>query len=115
MNFPVLKTAAVAQYPLERSVEFATQSVRFLDGSQQRFRLYGTGRRRWAIKLDLLDEQELDAVIAFGEAQGSAVFAFADPISGTTVDKCIISRDRFDATMTGESVGQAVVEIEEIA
>ena len=30
-----------------------------MDGSQQRFPLYGVGLRRWTLKLDMLDEQEL--------------------------------------------------------
>lgn len=115
MTFPALKTGAVAQYPFERGVRFSTQAVRFLDGSQQRFRLYGNGLRRWTIKLDLLDEQELGAVIAFVEAQGSAVFAFIDPVSGATSSNCVISGEQFDATMTGEMMGQTAVLIEEIA
>ena len=81
-TFPILKTGAVAQYPLACGVRFSTQAVRFMDGSQQRFRLIGTGLRRWTMKLDLLDEQELGAVIAFVEQQGSAVFAFTDPADG---------------------------------
>ena len=72
-TFPVLKTGAVAQYPLERGVRFSTQAVRFMDGSRQRFRLYGPGLRRWTLKLDLLDEQELGAVISFVEQQTSAI------------------------------------------
>ncbi len=115
MNFPALKTAAVAQYPLERAVRFSTQAVRFLDGSRQQFRLYGTGLRRWAVKLDLLDEQELSAVIAFIDAQAGAVFAFTDPSSGTTAPRCMISGESAAAGMRGELNGQATVVIEEIA
>jgi hypothetical protein len=115
MTFPALKTGAVAQYPLERGVRFSTQAVRFLDGSQQRFRLYGNGLRRWTVKLNLLDEQELGAVIAFVEAQGSAVFAFTDPVSGTTASNCVISGEQFDAAMTSEAMGKTTVLIEEIA
>jgi hypothetical protein len=82
MSFPVLKTGAVAQYPLARSVRFSTQAVRFLDGSQQKFRLYGSGLRRWTVKLDQLDETELSALIDFVDAQGGATFSFTDPGSG---------------------------------
>ncbi len=32
-TFPVLKTGAAAQYPLDRGVRFSTQAVRFMDGS----------------------------------------------------------------------------------
>jgi len=114
-TFPVLKTGAVAQYPLDRAVRFSTQAVRFMDGSQQRFRLYGAGLRRWTLKLDQLDEQELGAVIAFAEQQGSAVFAFTDPVTGENAATCMISGQQFDATMSREMNGQTTVVIEEIA
>ena len=114
-TFPVLKTGAVAQYPLDRGVRFSTQAVRFMDGSQQRFRLNGTGLRRWTLKLDQLDEQELGAVIAFVEQQGSAVFTFTDPVTGDSVATCMISGEQFDATMNGEMNGQTTIVIEEIA
>jgi hypothetical protein len=114
-TFPTLKTGAPAQYPLERGVRYATQAVRFMDGSRQRFRLYGTGLRKWTLKLDLLDEQELGAVIAFVEQQGSAPFAFTDPTTGTVASTCVISGSQFDATMTREMSGQTTVVIEEIA
>ena len=114
-TFPVLKTGAVAQYPLDSSVSFSTQAVRFMDGSQQKFRLYGTGLRQWTLKLDQLDEQELGAVIAFVEQQGSAVFAFPDPVTGESVATCMISGQQFDATMSHAWSGQTTVVIEEIA
>jgi hypothetical protein len=114
ITFPILKTGAVAQYPLERGVRFSTQAVSFLDGSQQRFRLYGNGLLRWTVKLDLLDEQELGAVIAFVEAVGSAVFAFTDPVTGTLAARCVISGEQFNATMTSETSAQTTVVIEEI-
>jgi hypothetical protein len=114
MTFPTLRTGAVAQYPLERSVRFATQSVRFLDGSQQRFKLYGAGLRRWVVKLGLLDEQELSALIAFVEAQGSEAFAFTDPVSGTTVSRCIVADERLEAGMIAEGQGHATIVVEEV-
>jgi len=114
-TFPVLKTGAVAQYPLERGVRFSTQAVRFMDGSRQTFRLYGAGLRRWTVKLDLLDEEELGAVIAFVEQQTSAVFAFTDPVTGVNVATCVISGEQIDATLNPEMSGQTTVVIEEIA
>jgi len=115
VNFPTLKTGAAAQYPLDYGVRFSTQAVRFMDGSQQRFRLYGTGLRRWTLKLDMLDEQELGEVIAFVEQQGSAPFAFTDPATGAVASTCVISGQRLDATMKSEMSGQTTVVIEEIA
>ena len=115
VTFPVLKTGAVAQYPLAGGVSYSTQAVRFMDGSQQKFRLIGTGLRQWALKLDQLDEQELGAVIAFVEQQGSAVFAFTDPVTGDNVTTCMISGQQFDATLSGEWSGYTTVVIEEVA
>ena len=114
-TFPLLKTGAVAQYPLDRGVRFSTQAVRFMDGSQQRFRLIGTGLRRWTLKLDQLDEQELAAVIAFVEQQGSAVFAFTDPVTGDNAATCLISGEQFEAIMNREMSGKTTFVIEEVA
>jgi phage-related protein len=113
-TFPILKTGAVAQYPLVSCARYSTQSVRFMDGSRQRFRLIGTGLRQWSIQLDQLDEQELGAVIAFVEQQGGASFAFTDPLTGDNVSGCIISGDKFDAGMKREIDGHASLVIEEI-
>ena len=114
-TFPTLKTGAVVQYPAKRQGTYSTQVVRFLDGSQQKFRLFGKELRRWVVKLDLLDEQELGAVVDFVDQLEGGSFAFADPVSGTVSANCIISGERFEATMTGEMNGQATLEIEEIA
>jgi hypothetical protein len=113
-TFPTLKTGAVAQYPLERGVRFQTQAVRFLDGSLQRYRLYGSGLRNWSVKLELLDDQELSAVIAFVEQTGSASFAFTDPVTGDNAPKCVIAGDTFEATAADEIRGQATLAIEEV-
>ena len=113
-TFPVLKTGAVAQYPLDRSIQFQTQTVRFLDGSQQRFRLYRTGLRKWVVTLNQLDEQELSAVRTFVERQGGAAFVFTDPLSGETVARCVIARDSFECGLTTEMRAHATLAIEEI-
>lgn len=114
-TFPVLKTGAAAQYPLGFGVRFATQGVWFLDGSQQKYPLMANGLRRWTINLDLLDERELGAVIAFVEQQGSAVFSFTDPLTGSVASNCILAGDKFDATVGRALTGKTTVVIEEIA
>jgi len=113
--FPTLRTGAVAQYPLDRAVRFQTQSVRFMDGSRQSFRLYGTGLRRWKIRLDLLDETELAAVTAFMEQQGTTVFSFTDPVTGTQATSCVISGQSYGAGTSDEMKANADIEIEEVA
>jgi hypothetical protein len=114
VTFPTLRTGAVAQYPLERTTRYATEGVRFLDGSEQKFRILGNPLHRWAIQLDLLDEQELGAVIAFVDQQEGASFAFTDPVTGSVFARCAISGEQFDAAMTGEMKGRASLVIEEI-
>ncbi len=113
-TFPTLRTGAVAQYPLDYSTRFATQTVRFLDGSSQRYRISGSGLRRWQIRLDLLDESELAALIDFVDAQTSNTFQFADPLSGTIVASCVLSGDPFEAILEAEGRGRASLVIEEI-
>ena len=114
-TFPTLRTGAVAQYPLGKTISFQTQAVRFLDGSQQRFRVMGTGLRTWTVQLSLLDEQELGLVIVFVEQQGSAPFAFTDPVTGAVASMCILAGGSFDAGMSDEMKAQTTVQIEEIA
>lgn len=114
-SFPLLKTGAAAQYPLDYGLRYATQFVRFMDGSQQKFPLYGTGLRRWTLKLDLLSEDELASVTAFVEQQGSAPFAYTDPATGAVASSCVISGECLEATLKGEMRGQTTVVIEEVA
>ena len=113
-KFPVLKTGAVSQYPLGTATRFQTQSVRFLDGSQQKFALYA-GLKRWSIELDLLDDSEFAAISAFSDQQGSASFSFTDPVSGTAYPKCVLSEDKFELTGVDEGRGRVRLAIEEIA
>ena len=114
-TLPTLKTGAAAQYPLAINTTYSTQAVRFLDGSQQTFRLYPAGLRRWSVQLDGLDEQELDAFISFVEVQGGEPFAFTDPATGDVVANCIISGQQADAGMATELSGQTQFVIEETA
>ena len=113
-NFPALKTGAVAQYPFGRAVGFQTQTVRFLDGSSQRYRIR-PALRKWTLNLDLLDEDEMAAVVAFFEAQGTAPFAFTDPVSGDTARTCVFSANSLAVVLNAEHRAQATVLIEEIA
>lgn len=78
------------------------------------FRLIGNPLRRWSIHLDRLDDGELSALIAFAEQQGSATFAFTDPVTGAQAATCVISGQQFDAVMKAEMSGQATIDIEEI-
>ena len=58
-DFPQLRTGAVIQYPARRHFSFATRVLRFIDGTEQRFRLWPSVLHQWVIRLDLLTEEEL--------------------------------------------------------
>ena len=98
--FPILKTGAVAQYPLRRIVTYATEVVQFVDGSEQRFRQYKAGLRKWVIRLDALDETEAAEIALFFEANDANTrFGFTDPADGKTYSNCSIDQDDFELSL----------------
>lgn len=103
--FPKLKTGAVAQYPAGRSLERSTEVMRFVDGSEQRYRKRGAAVKRWVINLALLDEAEAAAVEAFFEgAQGKyGSFEFEDPWEATVHTDCSFESDEFAMQALGEA------------
>lgn len=105
--FPKLKTNAIAQYPLARSEQFRNQTVRFLDGSEQRYRDSGGARLRWEIQLSQLDEGELAAIEEFFvERQGAfGGFAFIDPLDGQVYENCSVSEEELTLVTEGEMRG----------
>src|SRR5689334_18117176 len=107
VTFPKLKTDAIAQYPVTRREQFHNQTVRFVDGSQQRYRDSGTARLEWEIQLSLLDESELAAIEEFFFArQGSfGVFSFTDPWDGRVYDNCSVAADELALLTAAEMRG----------
>ncbi len=103
--FPILKTGAYAQYPAERRTQFSNVVLRFLDGSEQKYRNFATGRREWTLHLELLNEQEVMALQQFfSQQQGTAqLFAFTDPWDGTIYPSCRLKGDSFEAMMDNET------------
>jgi phage-related protein len=112
-NFPALKTGAIAQYPSDLARQFSTQVYRFLDGSEQRFPAYGMALRRWTIRLDQLDEAELNNLQAFfvSEAGRAGSFAFTDPWDGTVYSNCSFDSDTVSMEFkeSGKGATQVVV------
>jgi len=102
--FPKLKTAAVAQYPATKVVRFQNQVLRFVDGSEQRYRDSKDALRRWVIRLEKLDESELASLERFfaGSQGRLASFAFTDPWDGTQYSNCSLASDEIELTATGE-------------
>ena len=114
-TFPMLlKTGAIAQYPLSRVSSVATQAVQFLDGSQQTYQLSGAGLRSWSLNLDLLDETELAAIVAFAEQIGTGTFSFTNPVTGETAAKCVLSGEQLETSLVDELSGKATLGIEEV-
>ena len=108
-TFPLLTTGAVAQYPLGIAIGQCSQVIRFLDGTDQRFRTQGRMLRRWLIRLDLLDENEIAALEEFFNSKLGAysTFVFPDPYSGTDVPNCIFGTDAFQSGYEGVDVSSA--------
>ena len=111
--FPMLKTGAVMQYPARRTILFNTDTIRFLDGTEQRFRNSAAVLHRWTIQLDLLDESELDALDQFFLSnQGRfGSFSFTDPWDGTSYPNCSLAADTFGSQLTAEMRGGTTITV----
>src|SRR5690349_9784475 len=104
-DFPALNTGAVMQYPAQRSMEFATKVLRFLDGTEQRFAGYGTLLRRWVIRLEKLSEDEMNRISSFYRVQAGAsgTFSFTDPWDGTVYPNCSFEEDEMTVGLSSEN------------
>jgi len=114
-TFPVLKTGAVIQVPTSRTMQFATDVVQFVDGSEQRFRSYAQPYHRWIVKFDALDEAELRNIRAFvQQVNGAAgLFSFTDPWDGTVYPTCTLEGDTTTDSLTGAMQGGTSLSIRE--
>ena len=93
--FPTLKTGAVTQYPAKKILQFNTYAIRFLDGTEQRFRDNPSVLHQWTIDVDLLDEAELGTLDQFFVANEGRFgsFSFTDPWDGTVYPSCSFASD----------------------
>jgi hypothetical protein len=114
-TFPNLKTSAVAQYPAKRNLRFQNQALRFVDGTEQRYRDSAGPLRRWEIRLDQLDEGEMAALEQFfAENQGAfGKFAFTDPWDGRHCENCSLETDGLDLIALAEMRGSASLTVVE--
>ncbi len=89
-DFPLLSSGAVTQYPSGLTSAHNVKVIRFLDGSDQRYLMQKGILRQWQIRLDLLNETEIQQIEAFfTDIQGDyGLFTFPDPFSGTMVPLC---------------------------
>src|SRR5450631_4505655 len=106
-SFPKLKTNAIAQYPVARREQFQNQTVRFVDGSEQRYRDSAGARLEWEIELRQLDEGELAAIEEFFLASQGAFgsFSFTDPWDGHVYDNCSVAADELALATVAEMRG----------
>ena len=114
-NFPTLKTGAIVQYPLTTQIQFETDVVGFMDGSEQRYAGFPALLRQWTIRLDLLDEAELNATIEFFRAQsgGAGVFSFTDPVDGTVFPSCRFGADSIQTSMDADGRCAAAIVVQQ--
>jgi len=114
-TFPRLKTNAVAQYPANRIVLYRNQSLRFVDGTEQRYRDSAGPLHRWEIRLNQLDEGEMAALETFFAANEGAFtsFSFTDPWDGAVYANCSLRSDGLDLTTVAEMSGGAALTVME--
>src|SRR5947209_17370205 len=114
-NFPRLKTNAVMQYPATRTFRFENTILRFVDGSLQCYRAAKDDLRSWPIRLDLLDESELENLQAFFLTnQGRfGSFSFVDPWDGTEYPDCSLDQDSFEFVLLGEMRARTVLVVKQ--
>jgi phage-related protein len=114
-SFPTLKTSAVAQYPASKAVMFQNQVVRFVDGTEQRYRDCAGPLHQWVIRLSEIDETEVAALEQFLESnQGSfGSFSFTDPWDNQTYANCSFADDAMDLTSVEEMRGCTSITVRE--
>lgn len=102
-TFPKLKTNAVAQYPAAKTLRFANQVLRFVDGTEQRYRNAPGPLHQWTIRLSALDEGEMLAMEQFFQANQGRFgnFTFTDPWDNAEYVNCSLANDGIDLTTLG--------------
>ena len=114
-TLPLLKTGAVMQYPATKALRFSNQVIRFVDGSEQRYRGSQAPLRRWVIRLDLLDEAELAAFEEFIVTQEGSFgsFSFIDPWDGITYPDCSLDQEAFELELLDELRASTILIVRE--
>lgn len=105
-TFPVLSTGAVAQYPAPMTSGQGVQIIRFLDAADQRYVAQPAILRQWQIRLDLLNDAEIQQLEEFFIAQSGdySPFTFPDPFTGTEVSNCRLGAPGFVSEYVGVDI-----------
>jgi hypothetical protein len=113
---PKLKSGAIAQYPLTRTLRFSTKVLRFLDGTEQAFPLNSKVLAEWQVPLERLDDGELNGVDQlFMTHQGSSqTFSFVDPLDQTEHSNCNLASDESTIELESVNDGKAIVTVREV-
>lgn len=103
-SFPRLHTGAVTQYPSSRRLQASTCVTRFVDGSEQRFRELRVPVQHWILRLDRINDEELNAYREFFATNDGQLgsFTFVDPWDGTEYPDCSFDMDSVELTITDE-------------
>lgn len=114
-EFPKLKTGAHAQYPATRLTEYRTVVLRFLDGTEQRYREAGTPSRRWELDFRLIDEEEAGRIQELFEGSQGRLesFEFEDPLEGMKKRRCSFEEDELKLELADESRSELIVRLRE--
>ena len=96
-------------------MQFSNQALRFVDGTEQRYRCAAGALHSWVIRLSELDESEMAAVEAlFVQNQGqTASFSFTDPWDETVYSNCSIKDGVLILESTAEFRGRTSLTIVE--
>jgi len=113
--FPTLKTSAIAQYPATRVVTFQNQILRFVDGTEQRYRDGASSLHEWVIRLSKLDEYEMVALETFFQSNQGRFgnFSFTDPWDNRTYGNCSFASDEIVLTSVEEMRGATFIKVKE--
>ena len=104
-DFPRLSTGAVMQYPSDRSHQYSTRVLKFVDGGEQRYREQSAAAKRWIVRLDALTDGEATDVEQFclGCQGRFGSFSFTDPWDNTEHADCSLENDVIVIEQAGES------------
>ena len=94
---------------------YRNQTLRFVDGREQRYRDSAGPLHRWEVLLERLDDGEVATIADFFAANEGAFgdFEFTDPMDGRVYPHCSVAGDDLTVGTVGEMSGEMTVVIVE--
>ncbi|MGB9604885.1 MAG: DUF2460 domain-containing protein [Bryobacteraceae bacterium] len=98
-----------------RRVEYRNEVLRFLDGSEQRYRQARGPLKQWVLNFGAIEDEEARRLVNFFEGQQGRVgsFAFEDPWEKTTNPNCSLVNDEVRLELENEGRARVRVVIRE--